>query len=99
MVEWMFYTHLVGGSIPSRGIMTIDELHRLVHIAANSCYVRYWINWNYPQDTDFYVVSFVDVDGNNKAFPAFMYENDLPEFCDRWDLGGITHYVFRKTKS
>lgn len=77
--------------------MTIDELHRLVRMSSNSCYVRYWLNWNYPQDTNFFVVSFIDIAEDNKAVNAKMYEPDLPEFSDKWNLGGITHYVFTKT--
>lgn len=78
--------------------MTIDELYRLVRMASNSCYVRYWLNWNYPQDTNFFVVSFIDIDENGKAVTARMYEPDLPAFEAKWDFDGITHYIFRKCR-
>lgn len=79
--------------------MTFDELHRLVRLASNSCYVRYWLNWNYPQETNIFVVSFIDIDNNGKAVSANMYEPDLPKFIARWDLDGIVHYVFEKEKN
>lgn len=78
--------------------MTFDELHKLVRLASNSCHVRYWLNWDYPQKTNFFVVSFIDIDNNGKAVSAKMYEPDLPKFIDKWNLQGIVHYVFEKEK-
>ncbi len=98
VAETEHYKLVVEGASPSRGIMTFDELHRLVRLASNGCYVRYWLNWNYPQETNIFVVSFIDIDNNGKAVSAKMYEPDLPEFIAKWDLGGIVHYVFEKEK-
>lgn len=30
------------------GLMTADELKRIVLVLANHSHVRYWLHWNYP---------------------------------------------------
>lgn len=37
--------------------MTPEELHRIVRILANSCYVRYWLHYNYPETPAYMAIS------------------------------------------
>lgn len=72
--------------------MTLDELLRIVRVLSNSCFVRWWAHWNYPQKEP-HQIAFCAING--KGEPESIYEGDLRGY-NKVELAGLTYYVFNR---
>ncbi len=70
--------------------MSIEEMLQIVRILSNSCWVRWWVHWNYPQETP-WKIAFCPIDDTGR--PIGIDETRLSDY-EKISRHGLIYYVF-----
>jgi len=81
-------------NVTEEEMITLNHMLALVRVLSNSCFVRWWAHWNYPQ-THPWEIAFCAIDFDGSAVE--VYEPDLPEHKKEVNEDGRVFYIFTRS--